>query len=145
VKSPQTRGPLRVGRSQCLVSLAAVVGLVLAIGAPVQAQTVVGSPSSAGAVSPNNASGCNEAVCIYIAGSGGTVSSWNTTGYSSGYTCTHAEHLVNGSVVATSQEVCGGPNVQFSSTWNDPDYLGSGAKVCNRWAGLPGEPCERLG
>jgi hypothetical protein len=97
-------------------------------------------------VTPRTGSGCNfnlvaGSMCIYVFGTGRTVTEWDTSvanplGID---TCTYAGYWVNGSLLGISNTVCG--NGEFwaydvgTITWPNQ------TKLCNTWVNFSGEPC----
>lgn len=108
-------------------------------------QGVTAAPSlPAGSVSPASASGCSQAVCIFITGSGLTVTNWTTSARLSTSMCTSATYLVNGSAQTTSPFICGNAGALLYATWTDPGAFANHAILCNTWGGVSGQPCETV-
>jgi hypothetical protein len=124
-----------------------VTGTVLAIAtmAPAGA-TVVDhqhklSDPAATAVLPASAETCSGSVCIYVVGTGLTVSNWSTTAVLSKTMCSTARYLDDGVVIATSGSTCGTSGEQLTSDWPSPGSFPNGTRLCNTWSGVSGEPC----
>jgi hypothetical protein len=114
-----------------------------AASAAVTATTGTADPA---AVTPDTGSGCNfnavaGSMCIYVDGTGLTVTSWDTSvanplGID---TCTYAGYWINDALALTSNEVCGdGAFWAYDSgtvTWPNQ------TKFCNTWVNFSGEPC----
>lgn len=111
--------------------------LVLAFVATV----VQAGPAHAQEVGIEAASGCNIDVCIFLDGSGLTVTKWRTTGSVSGYQCGYAYFWRNGAVIRTIY-ACGSGTV--SATWNSPGNFAHGDELCNTWTVASGTPCKTI-
>lgn len=94
---------------------------------------------------PNDASGCNANVCIWVYGNGLTVNKWDTTGNSSVATCTFSVYWAPGNAVfSTGQEVCGGPGLYYGYEADVPFSFVTTTQVCVSWVYIPGKPCETV-
>lgn len=91
-----------------------------------------------------DASGCNDAVCIYLKGSGTYLSEWKTTATVSGSTCSYARFHRNGSVIRTSSTICSSGSGTLVAIWDSPGYFSDGDKLCNSWYGISGYPCKYI-
>jgi hypothetical protein len=106
----------------------------------------VAKAAAKGRVIPHTGAGCNfnavaGSMCIYVYGTGQTVTEWDTSvanplGHD---TCTFAGYWVNNSLLGTSNEVCGdGAFWAYdvgTITWPNQ------TKLCNTWVNFNGEPC----
>lgn len=90
-------------------------------------------------VSPMDASGCNDEVCISLVGSGLRVKSWITTGDTNGYECSYAGFWEDGGLIDTGPTLCNDGIVWSEAL--DIDFSGN-THVCNTWVGIGGKPCE---
>lgn len=108
----------------------ALVATMLASAGPARAQ-----------VSTQDASGCNVNVCVFLQGSGLSVTSWRTTAYSSSYQCGYAYFWRNGGVTRTVY-ACGSGTV--SVTWSSPGTFSHGDQLCNTWTIASGNPCKTI-
>lgn len=127
-----------MGRGTMVRSLGWSVGLVTLL---VAATLSYASPAEAQEVGTEAASGCNIDVCIFLDGSGLTVTKWRTTGTVSGYKCGYAYFWRNGSVIR-SIYACGDGTV--SATWNSPGTFSHGDELCNTWTVASGKPCATI-
>jgi hypothetical protein len=102
--------------------------------------------ASADGLSPLSASGCNGDVCLSVTGNGTSVSAWSTSVEPSSAICTHAEFLVNNSLVGQSATKCLASSQSASASLNNPSglSLSPGDQLCNEWAGVPGKPCATI-
>lgn len=123
-----------------LVAAAILVTGTIAFGSAIAA----GASSNLPAVAPPSASGCNQAVCIYVTGSGTQVTYWSTTAVLPSSECSVADYWANGQLVYKGKSKCGSAGAEVSSYWPDPGYFAAGTQLCNTWTGVPGRPCETI-
>ncbi len=95
-------------------------------------------------ITPDSASGCNQAVCISLVGSGSTVTSWSTTGYFTIETPAFAIYYKNGTVIATSVIVVAYPGETLFDQMIGTHSFPNGTQLCNGWGGTLGHPCETI-
>lgn len=104
---------------------------------------VVSTPKVERVVS-DSASGCNQAVCISLVGSGLIVSNWSTTGVFAIQTPAFAIYYKNGSVIATSVIVEAEPGDTLFDQMIGSHSFANGTQLCNGWGGTLGHPCETV-
>lgn len=104
--------------------------------------------SAAGAATtsptPLTAGGCNQAVCIYVEGSGSSVTYWSTTAVFPVSMCSVPEYWANGVIIREGQSKCASAGERVLGYWSDPGYFAPGTVLCNTWRGIPGKPCETV-
>lgn len=95
-------------------------------------------------ITPDSASGCNQAVCISLVGTGLTVTSWSTSAYFAIQTPAFAIYYKNGTVIATSVIVEANPGEWLVDQMIGTHSFPNGTQLCNGWGGTLGHPCETI-
>lgn len=95
------RSALTGSAFQSMVAVFALIAASLWMLAPSTSATAAAS------VSPLTASGCNQRVCIYVEGSGTSVTYWSTTATLPASMCTVASYCANGVLVYKGNAKCG--------------------------------------
>jgi hypothetical protein len=122
-------------------SMFIAIGIMAPAGAAVVAHQHNLSDLATTAILPPSADTCSGSVCIYVVGTGLTVSNWTTTAVLSKTMCSTARYLDDGVVIATSGSTCGTSGEQLASDWPSPGSFPNGTQLCNTWSGVSGEPC----
>jgi hypothetical protein len=94
-----------------------------------------------GGVVPLTANTCSGSVCIYVVGSGLSVTSWSTSVIISKAGCSTPKFLDNGSVIRTGPSICGSAGYELEYVWSAPGSFSNNTQLCNTWSGYSGEPC----
>lgn len=97
-----------------------------------------------GGPTTQDASGCNDNVCIYLKGSGLYLDEWRTSASVSSSTCSYARFHRNGSVIRTSSTVCSTGSGTLVAIWDNPGWFSDGDQLCNSWYGISGYPCKTI-
>lgn len=142
------------------VSFAALVGSVL-LPSPAFAslpttprvtfhgsQTQTHSRNKSGIV-PDSASGCNDAVCIDVNGSGNDVNWVQENGTATDVGCTYGRLWSNGTIIGTSNETCwSSVPTYLQDFWSLDSNFATGTQLCVDYyplVGAPtGMPCETV-
>jgi hypothetical protein len=99
----------------------------------------------AATASPDSAFGCNQDVCISIAGNGTYVAYWATAAFPTyGYRCTDPYYWSAGRIIYTGPPQCRASSYYQSAAYVSDNWATSNVQVCNTWAGIPGKPCETI-
>lgn len=133
------------GWSSLTVKQLASVGITPGMGP--HGAKATSTPRKGVVVRPNNASGCDSqsfqgSMCIYITGWSLQITSWSTSVAVNSYRCSFAAFWSAGSIVDTTNEVCG----QNGNFWGDLgyQYRANPGLACNTWSGIDGRPCENI-
>lgn len=142
VAVPAQAAPTRTA-AQAVPAIAHAVGPVTK-STPYGTMTYGFRPATVGTnvVRPDSASGCSQNTCITIIGSSNYVSEWYTQGIAEGAMCTWADFIANAVTVLSADVVCGDGAGVFYWYWYPARTFASPTVACNRWAGIPGYPCE---
>lgn len=95
-------------------------------------------------ITPDNASGTNQAVSIAITGQKLFVQTWNTTAYFAIGAETFAVFWVNGSPFHTSPSFFVPSGDTAYVDWTPDLYFANNTQVCNTWFSDNGRPCETI-
>lgn len=111
-------------------------------------QTQTHSRSKSGIV-PDSASGCNDAVCIDVNGSGNYVNWVQENGTATDVGCTYGRLWSNGALIGTSNETCwSSVPTYLQDFWSLNSNFATGTQLCVDYyplVGAPtGMPCETV-
>lgn len=118
------------------------------VTAPPSQRSFGGTPKTSGLIRPNSASGCNSYVCIYVAGSGLRIDSWQTKRVATGGMFTFSVWWDSYTHVFLTGS---GTYVPASGTvWSNllaiamPHTFPAPTQLCNTWENISGKPCINL-
>ena len=119
------------------------------------APTLTVKKTKPGTVTPDSASGCSLAVCIYVDGNGLYINYVESYAVVTKDTCAIAAFKVNGNPGAFSNPVCANAGDELVGVWwtyqnfpNQTQLCASMVETISSWSDLipvmPGEPCETV-
>jgi hypothetical protein len=98
-----------------------------------------------GSVRPDSAFGCNQDVCISIAGNGRYINYWATAAFTTYKNrCTEPAFWSAGHIIFYGSQQCRASSFYGYTSYISGSWWRGNVQVCNTWTGIPGKPCETI-